>query len=186
MWWFLYNIWMSYFLISVSYLRRLVASELQGAHYSALSKISFKFSMDKSSKESLNHCWTSPCYPYPKIFFWGSYHFYRCDSRLSQNGKVVSCFIINPLLPWVWTLLELALCAYLEWTPLTWHLRIFFKPSNRVSPLMEEPECLILIHYFRGPCMLTSPGISGLVSFASQYQVWSQQEALNLVRGAFW
>lgn len=59
----------------------------------------------------------------------------------------------------------------------TWHLRIFFKPSRGVSPLVEEPEHLILVHYFRDACMLTSPDISGLVSFASQYQVRSQWEA---------
>lgn len=64
MWWFLYNKLMGCFLISVSYFRRLVVWELQGAHYFAFSKIIFKFSMNESSKERLGHCQT--CSPYSK------------------------------------------------------------------------------------------------------------------------
>lgn len=103
------------FLISVSYFRRLVAWELQGAHYSAFSKLlSFPWT------NLANKDWTTVEHHHailiPKSFSRGSCHFYM----LPRNGKVRSCSIINPLLTWAWTLLELVFILHtcLEWTAL--------------------------------------------------------------------
>ena len=173
---------MSYFLISVCYLRRLVAWELQGAHYSAFSKIIFNFSMDKSSKERLNHFWTSPCYPYAKAFLQRFIPFLQmwCQTFSKWKGNILLHFktTFNMGANSTWDYVH-------TWNESHW-LDIWEFSLSLRGDSVNSWKNLIFVHCFRGPCMLTSPAISGLDSFDFQYQVWSQWKSLNLVRWTFW
>lgn len=135
---------MACFLISVSYFRRLVAWELQGAHYSFSKLLSFPWTnLANKDCTTVEHHHTILI---PKSFSRGSCHFYRFLS----NGKVRSCSIINPLLTWAWTLLELILRTYLGWNALVLISEDFSKLialewSQPTSEKMRAPAIFLLL-----------------------------------------
>lgn len=160
--WFLYCIWLGYFLISDSYFKRLVVWELQGVHY--FFQNYFKFSMKKSSKWRLNHCWTSLCYLYPKTFLrrfipfshvWCQ-DFSKCEGKFLPHYKPTFSMSMNS----TWAHINIMYILGMNPTDSDmWEFALVWQALERNQPACREtrvPDFCLLIQW---PCILTTPRI---------------------------